>query len=159
MTIPSSVVPWLPLGAVALHLIEEFGVPGGFARWYRTHYPDRAKSLSNIFLVWINVLLVAMSVAAGLIYPRLYGVEMWLIVASIAGANGVFHLLGTIRWKKYSPGLVTGLLLYLPIAIYGFWSFPRAGLISGNLAIQAALLGPLYHVYSGWNHRRRSTRV
>src|SRR3954470_5839823 len=114
MNIPSSIVPWLPLSAVVLHLIEEFAWPGGFGAWYRSHYPDRAKSLSNIFLVWINVLLLVMSVAAGLSYPRLYGVEMWLVVASVAAANGIFHLLATIRWKKYSPGLITGILLYLP---------------------------------------------
>ena len=156
MTIPSSVVPWLPLAAVAAHLVEEFAWPGGFGDWYRTHYPDRAKSLSNVFLVWINVLMVVMSLIAAFFWKTLYAIEMWLVVASIAGANAFFHLLATMRWRTYSPGLVTGLLLYVPLAVYGFVTFTRDGLISTNLAIQAALIGPLYHAYSAWNHRRRS---
>ena len=158
MIIPSTVVPWLPLLAVSAHIIEEFAWPGGFGDWYRTHYPDRAKSLSKVFLIWINVLLVVMALIAAIFWNRLYAIEMWLIVASVAGANAFFHLFAAIRWRTYSPGLVTGVFLYLPLAAYGFYTFTRNGMISPNLAVQEALVGPLYHVYSAWNHRRRSTR-
>jgi hypothetical protein len=156
VNVPTPVVAWLPLSAVAAHIFEEFVWPGGFGDWYRSHYPDRAKSLSRVFLVWINVLLVVMSLIAAILWKRLYAVEMWLVVASVAGANGLFHLFATIRWRTYSPGLITGILLYLPLAAYGFVTFTRDGLLSPNLAIQAALIGPLYHAYSAWNHRRRS---
>ena len=101
MSIPSSVVPWLPLSAVVAHIVEEFAWPGGFGDWYRTHYPDRAKSLSRVFLIWINVLLVVMSLVAAIFWKTLYAVEMWLVVASLAGANGLFHLFATIRWRTW----------------------------------------------------------
>src|SRR4051794_39326088 len=42
---------WLPLLAVAAHLIEEFVWPGGFARWYRWYRPERAASVTTRFIV------------------------------------------------------------------------------------------------------------
>ncbi len=59
------VIRWLPLGAVLLHLIEEFVWPGGFAEWYRWYRPERAASVTTGFLVRINVLLVGMALIPG----------------------------------------------------------------------------------------------
>ena len=70
-------VSWLPLVAVALHLVEEFAWPGGFADWYRDYRPERAAS----------------------------------------------------------------------------------GLATAGMLVRAAVIGPAYHLYAAWNHRRRAARM
>jgi hypothetical protein len=90
--VTSGVIRWLPSIAVALHLGEEFVWPGRFAQWYRWYRPDFAPSISPGFLVRINALFVAMAIIAGALGFSAYGVAIWLVVASIAASNAVFHL-------------------------------------------------------------------
>ena len=151
-----AVIRWLPLVAIGLHLIEEFAWPGGFAEWYRWYRPERAVSVTTGFLVRINAIFVLMAVIAGVKGFSPYGVAVWLVVASIAAANGLFHLWATIRTRRYSPGVVTGCVVYLPLAIFGFVYFWRRDLAGPGVMIQAALIGPAYNVYAAWNHRRRA---
>ena len=150
------VIRWLPLGAVLLHLFEEFVWPGGFAEWYRWYRPERAASVTTRFLVWINALFVLMALIPVTMGFRPYGVAFWLVVASIAAANGLFHLWAVLRTRRYSPGVVTGCIFYLPLAVFGFVYFWRAGLANVALLLQAAIIGPAYNVYAAWNHRRRA---
>jgi Protein of unknown function with HXXEE motif len=156
MVIASTPIPWLPLGSVLLHMFEEFVWPGGFAEWYRWYRPERSSSVTTGFLVRINALLVVMALIPGVMGFRQYGVAFWLVVASIAAANGAFHLWATLKTRRYSPGVITGCLVYFPLAAFGFFYFWREGLASVALLVQAAVIGPAYNVYAAWNHRRRA---
>jgi hypothetical protein len=151
-----TVIPWLPLAAIILHLIEEFVWPGGFPDWYREYRPERASSVTTGFLVRINALFVLLGLIAGAKGITPYGVAVWLVVASIAATNGLFHLWATIRARRYSPGVITGCLVYLPLAVFGVVYFWSRGLAGPAVLVQAALVGPAYHVYAAWNHRRRA---
>ncbi|MFL5488121.1 MAG: HXXEE domain-containing protein [Gemmatimonadaceae bacterium] len=153
------IIRWLPLLAVVLHLIEEFAWPGGFADWYRWYRPEGSASVTRGFLFGINALFVAMAVTAGAMGFTPYGVAIWLVVASIAAANGAFHLWSVVRTRRYSPGVVTGCLIYWPLAVFGFAYFSRERLASAAVLLQAAVIGPAYHIYSAWNHRRRARRM
>ncbi len=75
-----------------------------------------------------------------------YGVAIWLVVASIAAANGAIHLWAMIKTRRYSPGVVTGCIIYLPLAVFGFSYFWRTGLASTPTLVQAALIGPAYNL-------------
>ncbi len=154
--ISPTVIRWLPLVAIALHLIEEFAWPGGFPEWYRWYRPERAASVTTAFLVRINALFVAMALVAGVMGFKPYGVAVWLVVASIAAANGAFHIWATILRRRYSPGVVTGCIVYLPLAVFGFLYFWREGFAEPSILVQAALIGPAYNIYAAWNHRRRA---
>ena len=50
-------LPWAPLGAVILHIFEEFVYPGGFVAWYRRYRAD-ASRITTRFLVIINAALL-----------------------------------------------------------------------------------------------------
>lgn len=154
--ISTTVIRWLPLVAVALHLIEEFVWPGGFADWYRWYRPERATSVTTGFLVRINVLFVVLALIPGMRGFTVYGVAFWLVVASIAAANGAFHIWATVARRRYSPGVITGVIGYLPLAVFGFWYFWQRGLARPEVLVQAAIIGPAYNVYAAWNHRRRA---
>src|SRR2546423_3715323 len=119
MTGPTGIFLWLPLLAVAAHLVEEFVWPGGFPDWYRRYRPERAASVTTRFLVTVNVILVAIALLPPLLGPSPRGLAWWLIVAAIGAANAVFHLWATVARQEYSPGVITGTLLYLPLAAIG----------------------------------------
>ncbi|HEY0528587.1 MAG TPA: HXXEE domain-containing protein [Gemmatimonadaceae bacterium] len=147
---------WFPLAAVALHLIEEFVWPGGFPDWYRWYRPERATSVTTRFLVIVNAVLVALALLPPLLGPTPRALAYWLMVAAIGAANGVFHIYATASGKKYSPGVITGALVYLPLGILGYAVLVRPGVVALGTAIEALIVGVGFHVWSAWNHRRRA---
>ncbi|MEO8622658.1 MAG: HXXEE domain-containing protein, partial [bacterium] len=137
---------WLPAIAVAAHLVEEFVWPGGFAAWYRWYWPKRAASVTTRLLVIVNVILVVLALLPPALGATAYGYGYWLIVASIGAANAVFHLWATFRRRVYSPGVVTGTLLYLPLAMFGYRELLAGGMATAGTAAQAAVVGVGFHV-------------
>lgn len=156
--------PWLTLIAwslaiaAAVHIFEEFVWPGGFKTWWRTYRPDTAGSVSNGYLVFINALLIAMTILIALTLqtPRGNGVAAWLTFAALLFSNAIFHVIGAVETRRYSPGMVSGVLLYLPLAVLGFSYFLRTGRASGGTALAAVLIGGSYHFIAFANHRRRA---
>ncbi len=61
--------------------------------------------------------------------------------------------------REYSPGLVTALLLYIPVGVYGYLYLVRSGQASVSTAFFAALLGGSYNWISAGLHRRRARGV
>ena len=149
---------WLPLLAASLHIFEEFAWPGGFASWYRAYRPDIAASVSNRFLVWINVALLFVCFSAGVDGPSLYGAALFLTVTALLFANGIFHLVATIQGRRYSPGVITGVVLYLPLAIIGYAIVLQSHRASAGTAVTAIILGASYQFISWSLHRRRALR-
>jgi hypothetical protein len=78
---------------------------------------------------------------------------MWTVVAAVAAANAIFHLLAVIRTRQYSPGVVTGILLYIPLFVIGAY-FQRLHFISTGTLVEAIVIGVAYHRWSAWNHKR-----
>ncbi len=150
---------WLPLLVAALHIVEEFVWPGGFAAWYRAYRPDLAASVSNRFLFWINAALLFACVSAGIDGPSPYGAALFLTITALLFANGIFHLVATIKSKRYSPGVVTGVVLYLPLAIAGFPMILRSHHATLGTAAVAAILGGSYQFISWSIHRRRAAKL
>jgi hypothetical protein len=79
-------------------------------------------------------------------------------LAALLFSNAIFHLVGTYQTKRISPGVRTGVLLYVPLAVFGYWHFIRAGQVSLVAAGASALLGGSYHLWAAWAHRWRSRR-
>jgi len=153
------VLAWAPAVAVAAHIVEEFVFPGGFSAWYRQYRPDAAVSFTPAFAVGINALLVAVCLAIPLQGLGPQGVALWLTIASLVIGNAVFHVRAVIRGREYSPGVVTSLLLYIPLGVYGYVYFVRSGRASLGTALSAAVLGGSYNLISVWIHRRRARRA
>jgi uncharacterized membrane protein len=152
---------WSLAIAASLHIVEEFVWPGGFKEWWIAYRPETAGSVSNQFLIGINALLIAMSVliAFAVQAPRGNGVAALLTLAALLFSNAVFHLIGAVQTRRYSPGMVTGFLLYMPLAVIGYSWFLQSGRASTGTAIVAALLGGSYHFISFARHRRRGRRA
>jgi len=153
-----SLLAWSLAGAALLHICEEFAYPGGFKAWWCVYRPETAGSVSNRFFVIINAVLLVFGVVVALAVqvPRGNGVAAWLTLAALLFSNAIFHIMGAIETRRYSPGMISGIILYVPIAILGFVHFLRNGQASIPTALAAALIGGSYHFISFANHRRRT---
>ncbi len=77
----------------------------------------------------------------------------WLLVAAVQGTNGIWHVWASFKSRSYSPGAITGVLLYVPLAIYVYVAWVRAGLVPLDLALAAYAVGGGYHLWSAAYHR------
>ena len=95
------------------HIAEEYWGGEGFSAY---NLRTRGINLSPTrFLVWngIGVLLIIF----GIFMAHRFSFQEWLVVlfATLALANGLSHLVGSIRTGEYNPGLITGILDFVPI--------------------------------------------
>ena len=131
-----------------LHVTEEFLFPGGFIEWYRELMPPKTKGRGPAFLVWINTLMMWF-IALALYYGNTStGASIALAVASALAINGIFHIYGLLKLRKYSPGVVTGTFLYLPLIVIGAYCFWQSRLVTpAQLGIYLAI-AIVYHFIS-----------
>jgi len=150
---------WWPLAAALLHITEEFVYPGGFPEWDRAYRPAYKASITPRLHLIMNGILIFVGVAVGVAGPTPSGVSTWLTLSALLASNAIFHLLGAFRTRRYSPGMITGLFLYIPMAVVGFPHFLSARLASTGTAIAAAVLGGSYHLWSAMAHARRARKA
>ena len=120
---PFSLLLWLSLISLFLHQFEEYRYPGYFPGMMNTvmfssEQPDRyplntnTSFIVNVFIGWFSYLLAAVFAEKAL----------WLGIATILVSVGNFiahTLLFNIKGKTlYNPGMVTAIVLFLPISAY-----------------------------------------
>jgi hypothetical protein len=144
----------LPLAAI-LHIVEEFVFPGGFAAWYRNYQASLAASFTSRYLVIVNVVLVVLCILP-LLLDSLNGVALWLSMAAVVFFNSFFHIRSAIKTKRYSPGVVTSVFVYIPLVIYGNWYFLTSGRTSIEQEVVSFAVGIGYWVFASFHHSRRA---
>jgi hypothetical protein len=102
---------WLLVAAYALHIVEEY--VGGFPEWFA--YLAGAPLGRGEFLVLNAVGLGAMAAAARAATREESLGWLAIGIAAILLLNGVAHLTASLVTGTYSPGLFTGVILYLPL--------------------------------------------
>jgi hypothetical protein len=133
---------------IMLHVTEEFLFPGGFIEWYQELVPSKAAGIRPGYLVWINTLMIGVCVLPVWLGETPHGIGVWYTVTAIAGINACFHIIGVFKLKKYSPGVVTGVLLYLPLFIYGSWYLLSSGGLGIIKLIVTLSVAIGYHIFS-----------
>jgi hypothetical protein len=128
----------------AIHVAEE---APGFVDWFNSLVaPDITQRLflsvnATAFVITLAIAsLVATSRDAGVCI----GAVAW--VGFLMLANGVLHLVATIVHSRYSPGVITGSLLYLPLSVLFMRAVVRECATSWRAVLLAALAGgvPMY---------------
>src|SRR5580704_1950330 len=148
MSITFSLLAILLTIAVMLHVTEEFLFPGGFPEWYARLVPPKTTNKSTTgFLVWINTLMMCANAFALYFGDTLHGYSIWYYNAAIAAANACFHIWGVFKLKAYSPGVVTGTLLYIPLFIEGTIQLVSSDKLPLQRAIVAILVAVGYHIF------------
>jgi len=126
------------LGAAILHVFEEYGYPGGFSQYLKRRVPALAEYVTPGFSITINVLLLFTCVAAT---TPLTTPILKLAVAALLGINALMHIAGTIQTKRYVPGVITAVLLYLPLSVTAFTAAVHASSTPVVTALQAIAAG------------------
>ena len=152
------IVFWLLPFAALLHVFEEFVFPGGFGNWDRENRPAFAASITPRFHVTINLVFVSLCFLPLVLHGE-YSVAWWLCMASVVFVNALFHIRGTLRTRKYSPGLATSIILYLPLSVYGYWYFLTHALTTVEQEIVSSMTGFIYWYVSALNHKRRARKI
>jgi hypothetical protein len=130
------------LAASALHMLEEYFLPGGFLDFMRRVNPRLARLITARMAVAINALQLLLC-AIGIVV----GTDLLVLSMSVAGLlaiNGVVHIGASLRARRYAPGLVTGLLLYLPLSGYAYVGFVAGGRMDAGTVVATVALGLLY---------------
>jgi hypothetical protein len=151
------IIFWLPAFAALLHVSEEFLWPGGFPQWFRDYRPENRLSFTRGFAIATNGTLIAAGCVLGWIGPEWSrAVSLWLVLAAILAANTSLHLLGSWRTRRYSPGMVSGILVNVPLCAWGCWHFVQSGEATGAMVAFSLALGASYDIWSNLLHRARS---
>ncbi len=99
--------------AYGLHLVEEW--IGGMPAWTLTVpvydvSPERFIAINATAFVVVIVVTVA---------ARLRPEAAWLAtsLAALFALNAGLHAMATVGWDSYAPGVITGLLVYIPLSV------------------------------------------
>jgi len=110
------------LVAAVLHILEEYVYPGGFQDALGKAIPEIALPyLTPRFHLAMNGLFILLCLA-GLFIGKSYLV-LSMSVISLVFINAMLHIRGTIVTRRYFPGVISGALIYIPLAIYAHFIF------------------------------------
>ena len=129
---------WLGMAAYAMHILEEYTLD--WRGW--SHAVLGLPTEWKDFYV-TNCIVIALGIAQAMLAPTLP-----LAVLSYAGLefiNGLFmHVVPFIRTKgRFSPGLITGVLFFLPLSTATFWTALSTGLASVGVIGLGLVIGGL----------------
>ncbi|HEX8136801.1 MAG TPA: HXXEE domain-containing protein [Pyrinomonadaceae bacterium] len=113
----STVKIWLWLFPVVylLHIAEEYWAGGGYVAYVaRTH----GVQLSPTKFLVLNAVGWAL-MTLGVALARRLGFTEWLLVclATVILINGLSHTTSAVLRGEYNPGLLTGLLIFIPLGV------------------------------------------
>ena len=127
-----------------VHIAEEF--VGGFPEWSALHlgfHLDRAAFLAINEFAWIGMLVASLAATAA-------APAQWLVIplATVTTANGSAHIIASAVTRTYSPGAISGVVLWIPLGIVtlvrAYRAFSRSvwwgGVVLG-LALHALVIG------------------
>jgi len=140
---------WLFPATYALHILEEWRGGEGFPAWFAR--VTGVELAAGEFLWWNVFALLLMS--ASIILTLRFKTLGWLLLAYGTAflLNALSHLFASLYTTSYSPGLVSSLLLWLPLGALALLRFRqtlsrrarRAGLLVGLLIHSVVILSTL----------------
>jgi hypothetical protein len=130
---------WLAVAAYGLHILEEHALD--WRGW--------ARAVMKLPVEWadfyvVNSLVIVIGIVAAELVPT--APMLALSFPALMLINAVFfHILPFIRTKgRFSPGLATAIVLFLPLGLACYWQAGKAGVGAGamlvSLLIGAALM-------------------
>ena len=111
---------WLYPATYVLHSIEEVWAGDGYAAWISE---VSGSPLDQVSLIVIHALLIV-AISGIVATVRKMGRCFWVIVmfAVVFVGNALLHAVLSWVTQSYSPGAVTGFLLWLPLGAATLWA-------------------------------------
>jgi len=107
---------WFFPATLPIHIAEEFWGGEGFLSWNARATGMTFSAAQFFTLVSAGFILVL----AGVLLAQRYNRMRWIIsaLATVYFINGISHSVSTFMQHRYSPGLISGLLLWIPCSIW-----------------------------------------
>ena len=142
--------------AVALHVFEEWP---RFPRWARRFasaaYSDREYIVTHALALVFAIGAVAI-VRAFPTQPIVLFAFFALVFGPGAFCNALFHAGATVLTRTYCPGVVTGVLVYLPLSGLFVVLGLRDGLFTSHFLLVAVTVAAMFHTLEvGYNVFKR----
>jgi hypothetical protein len=128
----------LQLPVYMLHQYEEHD-NDRFRQFFNQTMFGGREVLSRGAVFVINVPGVWGVIAASFCLARFVNIGFGLIAVYLTLVNAVVHVISAVALKRYNPGLVSAVAVFLPASIFGLWQIDQAG--GGAVAMQALGLG------------------
>jgi hypothetical protein len=121
-----------------VHVIEEYF--GGFVDQMKRFVPDLdLANFASVNMTFIILSFIAVIVgSASLIYS--------LSISALLFINALFHIGGAIRLKGYGAGLISALVLYIPVSIYAYSYYWNTGALTQVDFILSVVLGVIWMI-------------
>lgn len=132
---------WVVVMVTALHILEEYGM--NFKGW--------ADAALGVKILWEEFHMVNGAVLLFMIGGAMIGwrrPEVSLMSPALIGFNGLFFHFGlSLVTGLYSPGTVTGLVLFVPAAAWAYYGARRDGVLTGKVLAVSVAGGILLQFY------------
>jgi hypothetical protein len=130
---------WLATASYALHILEE----------YQLNWRDWARAVIKLPVEWsdfyvLNSLVVVFGIVAANLAASSPGIALAFPAVMLVNAT-VFHVLPTLQTDgRFSPGLISAVVLFYPVATACYWHAARDGVgpaaLIGSLVLGAVLM-------------------
>jgi hypothetical protein len=111
---------WLSIPLYMFHQYEEYVFPGGFQKQIniilskgnstQEKITSRDTFIINMLFIWVASPILILLGNFTIFFP--------IVLMTLFAANGVVHLVGSIKMRKYNPGLILSLVFNLPVGLY-----------------------------------------
>jgi hypothetical protein len=126
---------WVALAAYGLHALEEFMLD--WKNW-ANHVLGLPVDWPGFYVT--NAIVVVLGVVAAEVGWRLPAIS--LAFPALMLINAVFfHIAPFVVTRKFSPGLITGVALFLPLGCWIFEGAHRDGVLTVEIALSAFVIG------------------
>ena len=106
---------WLFPVTYLIHIAEEYIAGVALAP---SPTKIRGANLTPTQFLILNGLALGLLVI-GIILSRRFNFRQWLLIClgTVVMVNGLFHVAGTLKISAYNPGLVSGVLIWIPLGV------------------------------------------
>ena len=145
-----NLVIWVFPVAFLIHDSEEIVTMERFRRENRERFPKFLRNIAAIttrqFTLAVGVLLVLILLASYLATRPQRQMDFFTIGLAVFLVHILGHVAQTVFFRRYTPGLITALLVVLPYSLYGFHRLFTANLIGDDSFTTSILVGALLFV-------------
>jgi len=136
--LPLTWVFWSVVAAYVIHVLDESLLGGSFVEKVQTHWwPEY--SWRKFF--WFNAGYFLIMIASVIVYDLIGG--SWVILPLAwtleRAANGFWHVWWAIRFREYSPGLVTSILMWMSPYFLFRYALPTASITASEWSVSIAI--------------------
>ena len=141
MSITLSTLAWLSMAAYSVHILEEFSFD--WRNW--------ARDVLNLPVEWAdfyvtNAIVVALGIAQAMLAPTLPIAP--IAFAALMLVNAIFfHVMPVLTARRFSPGLITALILFLPLGVTVFWFALANESVTFRTALAGLIVGAVIMAY------------